>query len=233
MTEATTIPNPLLEFSASGVHFEDEADLRNAVAAWLRKHEGLRSSGLTESAYEELIFPVDRPAWRRGAADSMYSCALRFRAALYHLGVRHPLIACPYEARPQMAVADLATVARHYKALYEGLAASTREPREGDALCSIGGAGPHVSCVVSAIWDTGPDGKPALVLGCVDGGGGHKGDMSVGANMYLWQGGAIRDVEPPRSLKSPGARRPLRWTIDLWAIVVGAGLLDSDPNTNA
>jgi hypothetical protein len=49
--------------------------------------------------------------------------------------------------------------------------------------------------------------------------------MAIEQNLYVWQGSAIASVEPPRSLDRPGARRPLVWVVDLWALVLGAGLL--------
>ncbi|HEU4409427.1 MAG TPA: hypothetical protein VFS43_29485 [Polyangiaceae bacterium] len=218
----TTPPNPLAGWRPSGHHAQDEADVRTLVGAWLRSHEGMRSSGPTEGAYEALILPTDEPRWRARYADEAFSCALRFRAALYHLGVRHPLVVCPYRERVGRAVEDLATVARSYGALVEGSNALQRfEPREGDALCSLGRAGPHVSCVTLAQWLPGA----GLELECADGGQGHKGSMAVDRNVYLYTGLALRSVEEPHSHASPGKGLPLVWTIDLWQVLLNSGAL--------
>lgn len=223
----TEIENPLSDWAPSGVHLLDEADLRARIAAFYKLGEGLRSSGPTEAAYEAALFPADDPAWRHVYADSAFSCAIYLRAALYHLGVDHPLIVCPYRRRVGMAVADVATVARHYKALVEGKTGlATYEPRAGDGMCSMGGAGPHVSCVVGAAWLSGPGNSASLVLDCVDGGQGHKGSMAIEANRYLHTGLALRSVEgPTHSLEKPGPGRPLVWVADLWTILLNAGVL--------
>lgn len=223
MPDSPLIANPLADWTPSGVHFEDETGLRDVLGAWFRSHEGLRSSGETEPFYEQLIFPTDEPIWRHGYADDAWSCACRYRAALYHLKVKHPLVTCPYQKRVGHAVADVATVARSYKAIYEGPSVANYQPRPGDALCSLGGAGPHVSCVTAAEWR-----GERLVLTCADGGQGHRGSMAVDRNEYEWLGTALRSVEgPDHSLERPGPKRPLLWTISTWDLLLNADVLAS------
>lgn len=222
-------PTNLLEGLGSfGAHLLDEATLRGRVGRWYETHDGLRSSGKTQSEYEQFIFPNDAPAWRRRAADDMFSCALRFLACCRLLGVPHALLAEPYARRVGQAVVDCRRVAEAYGALVTGEALDSYEPDEGDAMCSGVGNSVHVSCVTRAIWQPGPGLAPARVLHCVDGGQGRRGSMAIEGNVYRWEPGAIRNVDPQdwRSLDRPGARRPLVWIIDLWQLVVGAGLLD-------
>jgi hypothetical protein len=208
-----------------GAHFLDLAELRARVARWLESHAGLRSSGATEGAYEALILPDDDPAWRHRYADEAWSCALRYRAALRYLGVNHALVTCPYATRIGRAVSDLSVVARHYDALVTGKALEAYEPQEADALCSIGGAGPHVSCVTRALWQPGPGIAPVRVLHCADGGQGQKNAMAVDVNVYAWAPGELRSVEAPRSLDHPGPRLPLEWAIDTGKLLLNAGVL--------
>lgn len=197
--------------------------MRRLVGAWYALHEGLRSSGPAEGAYEEFILPNDRPAWRHAYADAAWSCALRFLACCRVLGVRHALLSVPYEQRVGHAVADAAAVARTYGALVEGAALSAYEPDAGDALCQEGPSGPHVSCVVAASWTTsaGAGAPPRLELGCVDGGQGRRGDMAIGPASYLWTPGHVA----PRS--APASRRPLHWAVDMWELILCSGLLGS------
>jgi hypothetical protein len=209
-----------------GAHYLDLAELRRRVAAWMASHAGLRSSGATESDYEALILPDDDPAWRHRYADEAWSCALRYRAALRYLGVNHPLITCPYAKRVGRAVEDLATVALAYGALVRGTALEAYEPDAADALCSLGSAGPHVSCVVAVTEEQGPGLAPVRALRCVDGGGGSRNNMAIDANLYAWEPGAMRDIEPPkRSIDRPGPKRPTVWAIDTAKLIVEAGLL--------
>jgi hypothetical protein len=221
-------PDDLLSGLGSfGNHEADKDTLRNRVGRFYRRHDNLRSSGKTEAAYEALIFPNDRPAWRHQAADEMFSCALRFLSACRLLGVPHPILAEPYERRWKLggAVVDCRRVAETYGALVTGKALESYEPQAGDALCSGTGNNVHVSCVVSATWQPGVGMAPVYVLDCSDGGQGHKGDMAVEPNIYAWEPSAIRSVEPPRSLDQPGARRPLVWVISMWDVVFNSGLL--------
>lgn len=218
-------PDLLEGLGSFGAHHLAEVELRGRLARFYRQHEGLRSSGKTAAEYEDLIFPHDRPAWRRLAADTMWSCALRFLAICRLLGVPHEVLGVPYEKRIGYAVVDAAAVARAYGALVEGEALESYAPQEGDALCSLGRAGPHVSCVVGAASPPGPGAAPALVLTTVDGGAGRKGDMAVEENVYLWTPGRIASVEPPRSLDRPGPPAALVWVANVWEIVLNAGLL--------
>jgi hypothetical protein len=217
----------LLEgLSSFGDHAQDEVEFRARVAAWLESHEGLRSSGKTAAEYEAMMFPHDTEAFRRSAADTMWSCALRFLAVLRHLGVPHAILDEPYERRWKKggAVIDAGNVARAFGALCEYGALASYEPQAGDALCSQGPSGPHVSCVTKATWEPGA----RLVLECVDGGQGHKGDMAVERNVYLLdrraEGPALRNVEN-RSLDDPGPPMRLVWGVDIWKLVLAAGLL--------
>jgi hypothetical protein len=218
-------PDFFAGLGSPAAHGLDEAELRARLARFYRSHEGLRSSGKTEAEYEALLFPNDRPAWRRLAADSMWSCALRFLAVCRLLGIPHPLLKVPYETRIGKAVIDAAAVARTFGALVEGEALDAYEPSEGDALCSLGRAGPHVSCVVGVESPQGPGAAPARVLVCVDGGAGRKGDMAIAANFYLWTPGRLRSVEPPQSLDRPGPPAALVWVVNAWNLVLNAGLL--------
>lgn len=117
-------------------------------------------------------------------------------------------------------------MARAGSALVEGPALAAYEPQAGDALCSLGAAGPHVSCVTAATWEPGA----RLVLEAVDGGQGRKGDMAIEGNLYALErtlnGAFVRSIEPTRwSPASPGPAKPVRWYADLWALVLNAGLL--------
>lgn len=227
MTAIVHPPPSFLEgLGGVGAHFLDLAELRRRVAAWMASHADLRSSGATEGAYEALILPDDDPAWRHRYADEAWSCALRYRAALRYLGVNHPLLTCPYAKRVGRAVADLATIALAYGALVRGPALEAYEPDAADALCSLGSAGPHVSCVVAVTDEQGPGLAPVRALRCVDGGGGHDGDMSICENLYRWEPGVIRDIKQPKhSIDRPGPKRQILWVIDTAHLVISAGLL--------
>lgn len=205
-----------------GAHLLDQAELRRRVAAFCRQHEGLRSSGLTEAQYEALIFPNDRPEWRKRAADDMFSCALRFLAVCRGLGVPHPLLAEPYQRRVGKAMSDVEAVAKAYGALVIGKAVGTYEPQAGDAMLTGHGNDLHCSCIVEVV-----DGYE---LHCVDGGQGGRGDMQIQANLYELDWGAdaaiVRSIEPPRwSTSRPGPPKPVRSYVDLWQLCLGAGLL--------
>ena len=117
-----------------GAHLLDQNELRRRLATFYESHQGLRSSGKTEAEYEALMFPNDRPDWRRRAADEMFSCALRFLAGCRLLGVPHPLLAEPYERRVGRAIADAEAVIRAFGALVEGPALAFYEPAAGDAM---------------------------------------------------------------------------------------------------
>lgn len=207
-----------------GAHFLDEGELRGRVAGFCRSHEGLRSSGLTSGAYAELMFPHDRPAWRERAADEMYSCALRYLAVMRALGLRHRVLAEPYERRVGLAMSDVEAVARAHDALVIGEAVASYVPQAGDAMLAGSGNALHCSCIVAVTdgWD----------LECVDGGQGTRGDMAVEPSHYELQQGIssafVRSIEPPRySLAKPGPVRHLRSFVNLWALVEGAGLLEA------
>jgi hypothetical protein len=139
--------------------------------------------------------------------------------------VLHDLVQRPYRGRVSLVVADVATVARAFGALRERGALDAYEPQAGDAACSQGPSGPHVSCVVSATWPPGA----RLVLECVDGGQGKRGDMAIECNVYLFDGRvsgpAMRSVEN-RSLDNPGPPRHLVWGVKLWQFVLATGLLE-------
>lgn len=214
---------PFLEgWAPTGVHSLDIADLRERAGDFYRSHESLRSSGKTEREYEALIFPNDTESFRRQAADDMWSCALRFQAGLRGFGVEHALLSVPYASRPQKAVIDAATVARHFGALVEGPALARYEPQAGDALCHGPANNPHVSCVNRA--HTEPGG--ALVLDCSDGGQGRKGDMAIERNIYIYEAGRVASVEGPTySLERPGPWRPVVWAVDLEPLLVNADVL--------
>jgi hypothetical protein len=212
-----------------GAHLLDEAELRRRVAAFYASHEGLRSSGTTSPRYEELIFPNDRPAWRRHAADEMFSCALRFLACCRRLGVRHALLAEPYEHRVGRAVADAETVARAFGALVEGGALAAFEPAPGDAMLAGEGNAVHLSCVVDATTE-GSGGETYRRLECVDGGQGHPGDMAIERTWFVLRRGAagpsLLGIGPPNhSYERPGPPKALRWCVDLWSLVLNAGLM--------
>lgn len=197
--------------------------VRTRIGAWYALHEGLRSSGPTEGAYEAFILANDRPEWRHTYADGAWSCALRFLACCRVLGLKHALLSVPYEQRVGHAVGDAAAVARSYGALVEGKGLATYEPDAADAMCQMGPSGPHVSCLVSASWTTsaGSSAPARLELGAVDGGQGHLGDMAIGHASYLWTPGHVA----PRS--APASRRPLVWMVDMWELILCAGLLSS------
>jgi hypothetical protein len=214
-----------------GAHLLDQAEFRGRVADFYRSHEGLRSSGKTEAEYEELIFPNDRPEWRRRASDEMFSCALRFLAVCRLLGVPHKLLAEPYERRPSMAVADSENVARAFGALVQGTALASYDPSPGDAMLSGPGDAVHLSCVVEEGLETSEGGATYRRIVCVDGGQGRKGDMAIEQNIYLIERGpggkaSLRSIESPRyAYEHPGPAKPLRWCVDLWTLVLNAGLL--------
>ncbi|HEU4406986.1 MAG TPA: hypothetical protein VFS43_17085 [Polyangiaceae bacterium] len=208
----------------------DQAELRRRVGAFYKSHEGLRSSGKTSAQYEELIFPNDRPAWRKRAADDMFSCALRFLACCRLLGVSHAVLAEPYERRVGRAVADAEAVARAFGAIVEGEALASFEPAPGDALLAGAGNAVHLSCVVDELTET-SEGEAYRRLECVDGGQGRRGNMAIERNLYVLERGpggkvSLRSVEPPRhSYARPGPPKPLRWCVDLWALTLNAGLM--------
>jgi hypothetical protein len=221
-------PDFFAGLGSPAAHGLDEAELRGRVAAFYRSHEGLRSSSKTEAEYEALIFPNDRPEWRHRAADEMFSCALRFLAGCRRLGVPHPILAEPYEKRWQKggAVVDCRRVAETYGAFVEGSALASYEPQAGDALCSEGPAGPHVSCITAATSEVGA----RLTLEAADGGQGRKGDMAIERNVYLLDrrssGPALRSIEAPTyALERPGPPRRLLWGINLWTLILESGLL--------
>jgi hypothetical protein len=215
-------PHPLAAWRPSGVHFADRAEVRRLCADFFKTHNGLRSSGLTEAAYEELILPHDTPKFRRIYADHAWSCALRVLAAWRLLGVGHPLLAVPYETRIGRAMSDVETVARAFGALVIGPAVAGYEPEEGDAMISGVGDALHASCVVAVV-----DG---FELHCVDGGQGVKYAMEIAPNIYELERGAssaiVRSIEPPTwSPAKPGPPKPIRSFVDLWQIILGSGLL--------
>lgn len=213
-----------------GAHLLDEAELRRRVGTFFKSHEGLHSSGKTAAQYEELIFPNDRPEWRRRAADDMFSCALRFLAGCRLLGVDHPLLGQPYERRVGMAVADAEALARAFDALVEGPALAAYEPAAGDSMLMGLGNAVHVSCVVGETPEAAQDAVYRR-LECVDGGQGRRGSMGIEQNLFVLERGpgdrvSVRSVEPPHfSCAKPGPPRPLRWCVDLWALALNAGLL--------
>jgi len=206
----------------SGVNALDVSEVRALVGGFYRAHEGLRSSGLTEEAYEALIFPNDRPEWRHLAADDMFSCALRFTAGLRLLRVKHPILASPYEKRKGRAVADARAVAESFGAVVDDGALTRYEPQAGDALCHGWGNNVHVSCVNLAHTDE----EGRLILECSDGGQGRRFDMAIEANRYLWTPGRVQTVEgPTHSVERPGAPRPLVWVVDIAELLLNAGVM--------
>lgn len=232
--DTTTDPrfrDPLEGFTPSGTHWLDQVEVRRRIGEWYALHEGMRSKGLEEEAYERFIFANDRPDWRKRAADEMYSCALRFLACARVLGVKHPVLAVPYEQRVGQAVSDCERVAATYGACVRHLALDGYEPDVGDVLCQHGAYGPHVSCVTESIaYPSLTPGKGAdRILSAVDGGQGGKGDMQIAKNEYVWRrGGKVASVEgPAHSRAKPGPERSLIWVIDAWALALGAGLLES------
>lgn len=207
---------------SAGAHFLAEAELRGRVGEFYRSHEGWRSSGDTESLYESFLFPHDRPAWRRSAADGMWSCALTFLAVCRHLGVRHAALDGPYERRVGKAMSDVESVARSLGALVIGPAVASYVPQAGDAMLSGVGDSLHCSCLAEVV-----DGYRLVAI---DGGQGGRGSMAIERNEYELHHGAksaiVRSVEAPRhSPSAPGPPRPVRSFVDLWAIVINAGLL--------
>lgn len=214
--------SPLDGWTPSGAHDQDRQELGARIGSWYEQHEGLRSSGTTEGDYERFIFPNDTPTFQHDAADTMWSCALRLQGCYRVLRVRHNLLATPYAERAQMAVVDAAQVARSFGALVESTADLVAyEPQAGDAICQLGPAGPHVSCIVRAEWQTrGLGGQAALELSCVDGGQGHKGDMRIGRTAYLWDKGRVTPI-------AGGKSRRLLWAVDIFKLVVESGCLSA------
>ena len=214
-----------------GAHLLDQNELRRRLATFYESHQGLRSSGKTEAEYEALMFPNDRPDWRRRAADEMFSCALRFLAGCRLLGVPHPLLAEPYERRVGRAIADAEAVVRAFGALVEGPALAFYEPAAGDAMMIGAGNDVHISCIVLAGYDTSAAGDAFRRVVCVDGGQGRKNDMAIERNAYALDPGpgagvSARSIEAPLySYERPGPARPVRWYADVWTLVLNAGLM--------
>ena len=220
--------SPLAAWRPSGAHFEDEVDVRALAADFFKAHEGLRSSGKTEAEYETLLFPFDTPNFRHVYADHAWSCALRMLAAWRELGVKHPLLAVPYEPRIGKAVSDVETVARDFGALYLSAKANRYEPSPGDAMISGPEENLHVSCIVDVTDD---------ILAAVDGGQGVKGSIAIEGNLYRLARGtslsSVRSIEPPKySTTKPGPAKRVRSFVDLWAVIVNSGTL-ADRSTGA
>lgn len=92
-------------YPVGGVPGGDGVLLRRTVQRIADAIDGLDSCAGNAPAYEAFTFAYDPAAWRAGAADQLYSCALVGLAVLDCLGVEGPETDTPYRPRMGQAVA--------------------------------------------------------------------------------------------------------------------------------
>lgn len=92
-------------YPVGGVPGGDGVILRRAVQRIADAIDGLDSCAGNAPQYEAFVFSYDPAAWRQGAADQLYSCALVGLAVLDCLGLEAPQTDTPYRPRMGQAVA--------------------------------------------------------------------------------------------------------------------------------
>lgn len=100
-------------YPVGGVPGGDGVILRRTVQRIADAIDGLDSCAGNAPQYEAFTFSYDAAAWRAGAADQLYSCALVGLAVLDCLGVEDPGTDSPYQPRMGQAVAAVKNTGLH------------------------------------------------------------------------------------------------------------------------
>ncbi|MBP9863232.1 MAG: hypothetical protein KBD62_35125 [Kofleriaceae bacterium] len=202
-------------YPVGGVPGGDGAILRSFVAGFADRVDGLDSAGPNAATYEELLFAYDDPAWRKRAADELYSCARLGCVLLDCAGADVPLLRLPYQPRMGQAVADVVAAGRALGAWVDTTVAGAELPT-GPFVGLVGNnAGEGQEHVIVGLDGLDDDGECRVV----EGGqlSTHGKGFRIAKGFYEFERRDDVSVWARRISPSPNPWRRLRGYIDLEA----------------